>query len=327
MRRILPAVGLFFLAPLVAEFLLGNMSITMLGTLIVLAPMYGGGALLIREVVRRNDRGWPTIITLGLAFGILEEAFMTQSLFNPDYLGMNLHLLDPAYIPALGIGGWWTVFVLMLHSVWSISVPIALTESCVPERSTKPWLGRIGLLVVAVLFVLATISITSFSIKQDRVHFVASMTQFVSAAVICLVVIVFAFRLPKPAEGRAPGAVPNAWLVGLISLAAGSVFLVVPNRWAWSAVMIYITVCAGMIGAAVAWSQRSSWGGLHRLALAGGAALAYAWHAFVQNPSVGRAGTINRIGNVVFAAGAVILLFVAARRNRARQESAKVMSA
>lgn len=44
--RIAPAVILFFLAPLVAEFLLGNLPITMLSSLVVLAPMYGGGALL-----------------------------------------------------------------------------------------------------------------------------------------------------------------------------------------------------------------------------------------------------------------------------------------
>jgi hypothetical protein len=104
-----PAIGLFFLAPLVAEFLLGNLPIKLLPALVVLAPMYGGGALLIRETVRRVRRGWPSILLLALAYGILEEAFTTQSLFNPDYLGMHLGLLKPAYIPALGIGGWWTV--------------------------------------------------------------------------------------------------------------------------------------------------------------------------------------------------------------------------
>src|ERR1035438_4895703 len=117
-QSVLPAIGLFFLAPLVAEFLLGNLSITMLSALIVLAPSYGGGALLIRELVRRSGRGWPTMVLLALAYGILEEAFTTQSLFNPNYLSLNMHLLQPAYIPALGIGGWWTVFVLALHTVW-----------------------------------------------------------------------------------------------------------------------------------------------------------------------------------------------------------------
>jgi hypothetical protein len=116
-RRIMPAVGLFFLAPLIAEYLLGDFLLTYLGPLLFLAPMYGGAALLIREIVRRTRRGWPTIVVLALAYGILEEAFMTQTLFNPNYLGMNLHLQDHAYIPAFGMGAWWTVFVLALHTV------------------------------------------------------------------------------------------------------------------------------------------------------------------------------------------------------------------
>src|SRR5947209_3470482 len=87
-----PVIGLFFTAPLVAEFLLGNLPIKLLAALIVLAPMYGGGAVLIREIVRRSGRGWPSILLLGMAYGIFEEAYVTQSLFNPNYLKLNLGL-------------------------------------------------------------------------------------------------------------------------------------------------------------------------------------------------------------------------------------------
>jgi hypothetical protein len=81
---VLPALGLFFLAPLVAEFLLGNLPITALFLLVILAPMYGGGALLIRETARRAGRGWPTLVVLALAYGVLEEGIATMSLFNPN---------------------------------------------------------------------------------------------------------------------------------------------------------------------------------------------------------------------------------------------------
>src|SRR5208282_6295453 len=93
-RRVAPAIGLFFVAPLVAEYLLGDLPIKMLGALVILAPMYGGGAILIREVVRRTVRGWPTIFVLAFAYAVFEEAFTTQTLFNPDYLHLNLHLLE-----------------------------------------------------------------------------------------------------------------------------------------------------------------------------------------------------------------------------------------
>jgi hypothetical protein len=42
--------------------------------------------------------------------------------------------------------------------------------------------------------------------------------------------------------------------------------------------------------------------------------MAYAWHAFPQSPVVGASGTIDLIGDAVFAAGLVSLLIVAARK-------------
>ncbi|HUR06489.1 MAG TPA: hypothetical protein VM347_28345 [Nonomuraea sp.] len=72
---------------------------------------------------------------------------MTMSLFNPDYAGQRL--LDPGFVPALGIGVPWTLFVLALHTVWSMSVPIALVEELTGERRTTPWLGKVGLTVTA----------------------------------------------------------------------------------------------------------------------------------------------------------------------------------
>jgi hypothetical protein len=61
-------------------------------------------------------------------------------------------------------------------------------------------------------------------------------------------------------------------------------------------------------------SRYTGWDGRHRLALAGGAAFTYAWHAFLQNPATGSAGTMLRIGNAIFAAALIVLLFFAARR-------------
>src|SRR5580693_245947 len=277
-RRIAPAVGLFFLAPLIAEFLLGDLPINLLGALVILAPLYGGGALLIREVVRRTGRGWPSILVLAFAYSILEEAFTTQTLFNPNYLHLNLHLLEPAYIPALGIGAWWTIFVLTLHTVWSISTSIALAEALVPKRAMKPWLGTLGLSVVGVLFVLAAIASTRFEIKQD--HFIASAAQFGAAAVVCVLAIVVSFLLPASSTSKRSGSAPSPWIIGFGVLAAGSIFLMVPKAWGWLAVGIYVVLDLVMIALISVMSGRSGWDGRQRLGLAAGAALTYAWHSF-----------------------------------------------
>jgi hypothetical protein len=63
MKRIWPALGLFFLAPLVAEFLLGNLPISDLAAVIVLA-LIGNAvfsllavALLVSATIRRDNFG------------------------------------------------------------------------------------------------------------------------------------------------------------------------------------------------------------------------------------------------------------------------------
>jgi hypothetical protein len=313
-RRLLPAAGLFLVAPLVAEFLLGNMSITHLAMLGILAPLYGGGALLIRECVRRSARGWPSIVVLALAYGILEEAFLMQSLFNPDFLGKHLHLLGPAYLPNLGIGVWYTVFVLTLHTVWSIPVPIALIEALVPERAESPWLGRLGIALIALVFVLACVSIGSFSISTDPVHFIASRTQFAWSAAVILAMIATAFSLPKRSAQRGTGRVPSPWILGIGAFTVASAFLLVPPEWGWWAVLAYFVFDALVISLVWNWSGRTGWGAIQKLALAGGAAMAYAIHAFFETPSIGETGTVTRIGNLVFAVFAAGLIAVGARR-------------
>jgi hypothetical protein len=289
-RRILPAIGLFFLAPLVAEYLLGDFPLTHMGPLLFLAPMYGGGALLIREIVRRSGRGWPTIMVLALAYGILEEAFMTQTLFNPNYLGM-------------------------LHTVWSVSVPIGLVEAMVPERSREPWLRTPGIVVVAGLFTWIAIASAVLSVRQDRAHFVASRPQFTWAAIIFVLTAAGAFLLPKLRQRQQ--VPPNVWIVGAFGLIASSLFLLIPPQWGWKAFWCEIALEVTAIAVIVFWSRSTGWSNLHRLALAGGAALSYAWHGFIQNPVVGNGGISMRIGNAVLAAGLVVLLAVAARRVRA----------
>lgn len=316
-KRIAPALLLFILSPLIAEFLLGDFPITMIGIILILAPFYGGGAILIREITRRTGRGWPTIITLALAYGILEEAFTTQTLFNPDYLGLHLHLLEPAFIPALGISAWWTIFVLTLHTVWSISVPIAIVEALVPCRAHKPWLKTPGMVIVSLLFLLIACAMTMNQIKTDAHHFIASHTQFAVSAVCCIVIGAAAFFLPRRRQALRHGNPPSAWITGVLSLAACSIFLMAPRTWGWGAVAIYIALDLLMIGAGAVWSRLDGWNGLHTLSLAGGAALSYAWHAFIQQPVTGKADAAMRIGNAVLALGTILVLYTAARRTAA----------
>jgi hypothetical protein len=305
--RVAPAASLVLTAPVVAEFLLGNLPVTLLPGLVLLAPMYGGGALLIRELTRRAGRGMPTMLVLGLAYGVVEEGLVTQSLFNPGYAGA--HLLDAGFVPALGIAGPWTLFVLTLHAVWSTTVPIVLVEACTPGRRTRPWLRRPGIAVAAALFVVGSVANAVFT--QFAFPFVAPVFRLVAAAVVAGVLAVVAFRLPPSRPGSGP--VPPAWVLGAGALAAGAAFMLgLGEGRAYVAAMIVLDVVVAT--ALVRWSVRPGWTPLHTVAVAGGALLTYAWHAFPQQPMIPVAPAVDLLGNALFASAAVALLVTAVRR-------------
>jgi hypothetical protein len=305
------AIALVFTAPLVAEFLLGNLPLKMLGALIVLAPMYGGAALLIREVVRRTGRGWPSILLLGVAYTLIEEGFATQSLFNPDYLKMHMHLLDHAWIPALHIGAWWTLFMFNLHTFWSVSVSIALVEALVPARAEQPWLGRLGDSIVAVLFLAGFAAGTAITLKGDR--FVSSPMQFVCAGVACLAFMVAAFLLPRRRPRIAAGATPSPWIAGAVALLLGLGVLFTPVVWNWGAVAAILGIDLAFLLFVRVLSKRIAWTALHTFSLGAGGALAYGLHAFIGRPVFG-AGFAARVGNAIFLAAALAVIATGARR-------------
>lgn len=317
-RRVLPAVGLFFLAPLTAEFLLGNIPITALYLVPMFALLYGSGAILIREVARRRGWGWPTIVTWALAYGVLEEGVTTQSLFNPNYAGQ--HLLRPGYVHALGMGVPWTLFVLTLHTVWSISVPIVITETVARTRSTTPWLRRPGLAVTTVLFVIGVVATIAISVGMDP--FVASAGQFAGAGIAIVVLVALGVLLGVRAHRprtELTGTAPDPWFLGAGSLVVSSAFMLLSfgsGLNPWVSVVIALVLYVAAVLAIGYCSRLRGFGAAHRFALAGGALLTYAWHAFPQQPVFPASQDADLAGNAVLAAGAVALLVVSARRLR-----------
>ncbi len=310
-RNLLAIVALFFVAPLVAEYLLGDLPLKLLPALIILAPAYGGGAVLIRETARRAGRGWPTMLTLGAAYTLIAEGLTTQSLFNHDYLKIHMHLLDHAYIPALGIGAWWTLFMFNLHTFWSMGVSIALVEALFPAEADTPWLGRVGDWVVGLIFALGIAADFGLGLKQN--HFVASAAQLISTAVLSLLLIAFAFLIPARRSRVADGVAPSPWIAGAIAFALGLGVMFMPPMWGWAATAAIFAIDAAFLILVWVFSRQTGWSALHVLSLAAGGALAYGFHAFAANPLIG--GLLwMRIGNAVFLAAAIWLIWLDARR-------------
>ncbi len=149
--RIPPALVLFFLAPAIGELLSGSappVEFFNPFSILLLSALYGSGALLARELALRWGKRWPTILTLGLAYGIVEEGLMVKSFFDPAW--MDLGLLG-VYGRWAGVNWVWAVMLTLYHAVVSIAIPIMLVELIYPGQRDEPWLGRRGMRTVSIL--------------------------------------------------------------------------------------------------------------------------------------------------------------------------------
>jgi hypothetical protein len=117
-------------------------------TLIFLMMLYGSGAVLVREMVRRWKKSWPAVFLLGMAYGIYEEGIVVRSFFDPGW--MDLGLLAE-YGRWLGVNWIWVFQLTLFHALVSITIPIMLVELIYPKLREQPWLTRRGITVHALL--------------------------------------------------------------------------------------------------------------------------------------------------------------------------------
>jgi len=278
----------------------------------VMLAMYGGGVVTIRETVRRGQHGWPSILLLGLAYAMMEEGIADQSLFNPNFLGH--HMLAPGFIPALGIGVPWTIFVLGIHVIWSIAVPIALAESLFPDIRNEPWMGRIGLAIAALLYAGGVTLVTLYFAKT----FFASPAQIAASATGIVVLAAVAFALPRM-RPKSPGPAPSPWIVGLVSFIASFAFVLLYGQgvrhWPWQAASGgMVLVLAFLLWFAFAAGRRSGWKPLQTCALAGGALITYCWTGFFSE--IALHGPTMLAVHAVLVAAMLVLLAVAGFKAR-----------
>jgi hypothetical protein len=102
-------------------------------------------------------------------------------------------------------------------------------------------------------------------------------------------------------------------VVGSVSLVASSLLLIGGDAPGWAGVAIALALVAAVTILVLRWSRRKGWDAAHRLALAGGALLTYAWIGFPMAPLDESSHTVDLIGNAIFALGALVLLAAAIR--------------
>ena len=141
MKKIPPALTLFLLSPLLGELISGHLSplefFHPVRFVITVVP-YGCGALICREIVVRNQKGFLNLILAGIAFGLFFEGIITRVIFNPQWVGLGAL---SSYDRFFGMNLILTVGIVHFHTLISILSAILLTELLYPERKNESWVG------------------------------------------------------------------------------------------------------------------------------------------------------------------------------------------
>ena len=234
--------------------------------------LYGPGVLLIREAMVRWDKGWPSVLLLGGAYAIVEEGIGLSTMFNPTAgpvgaLGFYGHWL--------GVNWVWTAGILMVHILYSISLPILLFGFVFPDLRRTPLLrGRQPFVVAAIL---AIDVVLLMAIVASGEHFFAGAPILLGSGVAIGLLVALARRAPtdllRPPLARPVGsplalAILGASLLPLTFLIEGiaqSARLPAP-----STIVVLVLFYTGALALAVALVGREA-NDRHLLAFATGA--------------------------------------------------------
>jgi hypothetical protein len=245
--RVSPAVILYFLSPAVGELLSGSAPPAEFFTVFgftIMSLLYGGGAVVARELKIRWRKGIGSLLLIGAAYGILEEGLMVASFQNPTW--MDLGVLG-VFGRWLGVNWVWAVELTIYHAIVSITVPVSLVELIYPERRHEPWLsGRWRWIVPALLLADVVFGLSIFS---EHTGFWPPFPQYLFFLVICFVFLYLAYIFPN--SWARQGAKPMRrlryyFLVTFTgALAFGFIFGVLPENLDFSYAPIFV-ICLGL---------------------------------------------------------------------------------
>jgi hypothetical protein len=284
------ALLLAVLAPLVAEATLGTVPLRMAWALLVFAPVYSGGALFIREVVRRTGGGYGSLLLMGVVYGLVEEGLALQSLTSP-------HLYHAAgWAPRLfGVNTAYTELNLAYHAVFSIAVPVAVTELCFPAHGRAPYLRRGGVIAAGVVALLGAALLRIAVPPSEDPGYVMPLAAVLTVAALAAGLTVVALRVHVRPAAR-PALPPRAVVLGVVTAVATIGFLgalwpfggarqplFTHGAWALLPMAGAAVIAAATAVALRRWSASPAWTRRHAIAACAGAVAGHSLFGLAAN--------------------------------------------
>ncbi|UWZ85715.1 hypothetical protein [Occallatibacter riparius] len=317
-----PIWTLVFLAPVIAEVLSGSTRTSILFVLLPEMMVWGVGALMCREMVRRWRAGGLSLLLLGLALSIAEEFLIQQTSIAPlPFPGMHAD-----YGRTWGINFIWLLAMLGFESVWVVVVPVKVTELLFRKRREQAWLRQRGWMVCGVVFLLGCRIAWYGWVKQARPRLGAapydpplSLVAGGLAAIAALIAL--AYLLRGVGGPKAEGKTAPAWLAGIVALVMGAAWFELigmsfqphPVEPFTMAIALGVGWAAAALALFTWWTSRRAWGDVHTFCACWGATLGCQAAPYLTIATWPR---IDVIGKVVFDLGALVLFVWLGRKVR-----------
>jgi len=324
-------VTLLLLAPVVSEVLYGSTRVSAIPALVPEIMCWGCGALLIRHFTRRWQKGWTSMMLMGLALAVAEEFVIQQTSIAP-----MVTVAQQPYGRVFGVNWVYFEWALFYECAWVVLIPVQLTELLFPAQRRKAWLGARGVAIASLFFVLGSFMAWYSWTQRVRVQilhmapYTPSPQHILAGIAAIILLVVGAYLVPAPAKPAESRPAPPPWFAGIVTGVLGT---------AWSAFALIswgpgalphlpylwpLTVGLGWAACAFflvrRWTASSGWSDWHRyaLVLAGVAATMIGGVVFF---AVDGASRLDWIGKSVLNLAAVAWLIWIGRAAKWRQSA------
>ncbi|MFC7623071.1 hypothetical protein [Microlunatus sp. GCM10028923] len=317
---------LVVLTPLIAELALGSTPVTMAWLVIIWMPVYGAGVLLIRELMVRTGRGWPSLILLAIAYELLEDGIGLQALTSP-----NLYQAAEWGARILGFNVPYWVAQMIYHGIFTVIIPIAVVNLLFPAHRGRPYLKRGGTIIAALVTVIGVALLRITVPPSMDPGYQAPLPFLIGCLAVIITLGVLALRVlppasPQPHDGAVPG-LPVLYLGSGLAIMI-VLFLTFPIFGARQpaftvGLTVLIPVAAAILGVAVAYRvltrmiSSARWSDRHSLAVIGGALVAHTIAGLIIMART----PVDQVGLAVIAALTVVGLVWFDRRLRRQAET------
>lgn len=322
-QRIGPVLTLIVLSPFIAELLSGATRLSVIYVLVPEVMTWGCGALIIRELVRRWQGGWASLLLLAPTIAIAEEIIIQQTSLAPlAFAGSNA-----SYGRMFGVNWAWLLAMLVFETFAVVLVPVQLTELAFRGRRNAPWLRTRGFVIAGIVFLMGAF-LAWFAWTQNYRIKILHLAPYHPpvlyvlgglAAIVLLGVASYSARLSKLNRERSGSKPVPALVVGIVSacLAYPWQFVIALSFDFLRNVPFWIAALAAVAYAVIVFfilrriSSAAGWSDLHRFAVCTGATIALmAWGVI----NLWHGARVDFIGEMIFIAIGLAFLAGLGRR-------------